>query len=61
MSSIHHWNTNKDKPWISATLNKEFLMEKSPKELEKIGRKHGIELDLRRKKETLVDLLYDVL
>ncbi len=61
MSSIHHWNTNKDKPWISATLNKEFLMEKSPKELQNIGRKHGLELDLRLKKLTLVDLLYDVL
>jgi len=61
MSSIHHWNKNKYKPWISATLNKEFLMEKTPKELEKIGREHGIELDKRKRKETLVDLLYDVL
>ena len=55
------FSNSKYKPWISATLNKQFLMEKSPKELEKIGRKHGIELDLRRRKETLVDLLYDVL
>jgi lysyl-tRNA synthetase class II len=61
MSSIHHWNKNKYKPWISAALNKEFLMEKSPKELEKIGREHGIELDRRLKIETLVDKLYDVL
>ena len=55
------WNNSKHKPYISATLNKEFLMEKSPKELEKIGRKHGIELDLRRTKKTLVDELYAVL
>jgi hypothetical protein len=61
MSSIHHWNKNKYKPWISATLNKEFLMEKTPKELEKIGREHGIELDKRKRKETLVDELYVVL
>ena len=35
-------------------------MEKSPKELEKIGRKQNppIELDKRKKKETLVDELY---
>jgi hypothetical protein len=43
---------------MSATLNKELLMEKSPKDLEKIGRKHGVELDKRKKKETLVDELY---
>jgi len=55
------WNNSKHKPYISATLNKEFLMEKSPKELEKIGRKHGIELDNRKRKETLVDELYDAL
>jgi hypothetical protein len=55
------WNNSKHKPYISATLNKEFLMEKSPKELEKIGRKHGIELDKRKRKETLVDELYDAL
>jgi len=61
MSSIHHWNTNKYKPWISATLNKEFLMEKNPKELQNIGRKNGLELDLRLKKVTLVEKLYDVL
>jgi lysyl-tRNA synthetase class II len=61
MSSIHHWNKNMYKPWISDSLNKEFLMEKSPEELEKIGRKHGIELDKRKKKESLVDELYDVL
>ena len=55
------WNNSKHKPYISATLNREFLMEKSPKELEKIGRKHGIELDKRKRKETLVDELYDAL
>ena len=36
-------------------------MAKSPKELEKIGRKYGIELDKRKKKTTLVDELYAVL
>jgi hypothetical protein len=36
-------------------------MEKTPKELEEIGREHGIELDLRRTKQTLVDELYAVL
>jgi|TARA_R110002110_G_scaffold387379_1_gene599219 hypothetical protein len=46
------------KPFWSVSLNKEKLMEKSRKELEKIGRKHGIELDRRKKKETLVDELY---
>jgi hypothetical protein len=46
---------------MSATLNKELLMEKSPKDLEKIGRKHGVELDKRKKKESLVDELYAAL
>jgi hypothetical protein len=55
------WNNSKHKPYISATLNKEFLMEKTPKELEVIGREHGIELDLRKKKTTLVNELYAVL
>jgi hypothetical protein len=36
-------------------------MEKTPNELEKIGRKHGLDLDKRKKKETLVDELYAVL
>jgi|TARA_R100001463_G_scaffold112018_1_gene166993 hypothetical protein len=48
-------------PWISASLNKKELMKKSAKELEKIGRKHGIELDKRLKKETIVEQLYVVL
>ena len=52
---------NKYKPYLSVSMNKELLMEKSPKDLEKIGRKHGIELDKRKKKETLVDELYVVL
>ena len=55
------WSNSKHKPYLSVSMNKELLMEKSPKELEKIGRKHGIELDKRKKKETLVDELYDVL
>ena len=55
------WSNSKHKPYLSVSMNKALLMEKSPKELEKIGRKHGIELDKRKKKETLVDELYDVL
>ena len=43
---------------MSATLNKELLMELDAKALEKIGREHGMELDKRKKKETLVDELY---
>ena len=49
------------KPYWSVSLNKEKLMEKTPNELEKIGRKHGLELDTRKKKETLVAELYAVL
>ena len=52
------WSNSKYKPYLSVSMNKELLMEKSPKDLEKIGRKHGIELDKRKKKETLVDELY---
>ena len=57
------WSNSKHKPYLSVSMNKELLMEKSPKELEKIGRKQNppIELDKRKKKETLVDLLYDAL
>jgi len=55
------WSNSKYKPYLSVSMNKELLMEKSPKDLEKIGRKHGIELDKRKKKETLVDELYVVL
>ena len=53
--------SNKYKPLWSASLNKEKLMELDAKALEKIGRKHGVELDKRKKKETLVDELYVVL
>jgi len=52
------WSRNKHKPYLSVSMNKALLMEKSPKELEKIGRANGIELDKRKKKETLVDELY---
>ncbi len=55
------WSNSKYKPYLSVSMNKELLMEKSPKDLEKIGRKQGIELDRRKKKETLVDELYVVL
>ena len=55
------WSNSKYKPYLSVSMNKELLIEKSPKDLEKIGRKHGIELDKRKKKETLVDELYAVL
>ena len=49
------------KPYISNSLNKEELMKLDSKKLEKIGREHGIELDRRRTKESLVDSLYQVL
>ena len=54
------WSNSKHKPYLSVSMNKALLMEKSPKELEKIGRKQNppIELDKRKKKETLVDELY---
>ena len=54
---------NKYKPYLSVSMNKQLLMEKSPKELEKIGRKQNppVELDKRKRKETLVDELYDAL
>ena len=52
------WSNSKYKPYLSVSMNKALLMEKSPKELEKIGRKHGIEIDKRKKKETLVDEVY---
>ena len=52
------WSNSKHKPYLSVSMNKELLMEKSPAELEKIGRKHGIEIDKRKKKETLVDEVY---
>ena len=52
------FSRNKHKPYWSVSMNKALLMEKSPKELEKIGRANGIELDKRKKKETLVDELY---
>lgn len=49
------------KKWWSEYLNKQDLMELSDKKLEKIGRTHGIELDRRKRKESLVDELYAVL
>ena len=52
------FSRNPNKPYLSVSMNKALLMEKSPKELEKIGRANGIELDKRKKKETLVDELY---
>jgi len=57
------FNTNPHKPFWSESLNKDFLMSKSSAELEKIGRKQNppIELDRRKRKETLVDELYVVL
>ena len=55
------WSNSSYKPYLSVSMNKELLMEKSPKELEKIGRANGIELDKRKKKESLVDELYAVL
>ena len=53
--------SNKYKPFWSEMLNKEELMKLDPRALEKIGRKHGIELDHRFSKINLVDQLYKVL
>ena len=55
------FSKNEYKPYLSVSMNKELLMAKSPKELEKIGRANGIEIDKRKKKDTLVDELYVVL
>ena len=57
------FSKNEYKPYLSVSMNKALLMEKSPKELEKIGRKQNppVELDKRKRKETLVDELYDAL
>ena len=55
------FSRNKHKPYWSVSMNKALLMEKSPKELEKIGRENGIEIDKRNKTESLVDEVYDVL
>ena len=52
---------NKYKPFWSAQLNKELLNKRSTTELQKIGRKFNIELDRRKRKETLVNELYEVL
>ena len=52
------FSRNPNKPYWSVSMNKALLMEKSPKELEKIGRENGIEIDKRKKKETLVDEVY---
>ena len=45
-------------PFWSESLNKQELLKLDPKKLEVIGRKHGVELDRRYKKTTLVDVLY---
>ena len=45
----------------SEMLNKQDLMELSDKKLEQIGRQHNIELDRRKRKQTLVNELYEVL
>ena len=55
------FSRNPHKPYLSVSMNKALLMEKSPKELEKIGRENGIEIDKRKKKDTLVDEVYAVL
>lgn len=49
------------KPYWSESLNKEELLKLDAVKLERIGRKHGIELDRRRTKKSLVDTLYAVL
>jgi len=56
--------SNKYKPYYNLFgnfWNKEHLMKMTKIELQKAGRENGIELDRRRKKETLVELLLDVL
>jgi len=56
--------SNKYKPYYNLFgnfWNKEHLMKMTKVELQKAGRENGIELDRRRKKETLVELLLDVL
>tara|TARA_R110001583_G_scaffold68910_1_gene195720 strand:- start:251 stop:421 length:171 start_codon:yes stop_codon:yes gene_type:complete len=55
------FRNSKYKPYISNSLNKEELMKLDSKKLEKIGREHGVELDRRRTKESLVNTLYEVL
>jgi hypothetical protein len=57
----YNFGRSKYHPWISDSLNKEELMKKSRKALEAIGHKHGLNLDRRKKKETLVDELYPAL
>ena len=52
------FSRNKHKPYWSVSMNKALLMEKSPKELEKIGRENGIEIYKRKKIQTLVDDVY---
>tara|TARA_R110002012_G_scaffold140291_2_gene297830 strand:- start:11285 stop:11467 length:183 start_codon:yes stop_codon:yes gene_type:complete len=56
--SNYNFGRNEYHPWISASLNKQELMKKSRKALEAIGHKHGVNLDRRKKKETLVEELY---
>jgi len=48
---------SKLKPYWSKTLNREHLMKMTKIQLEKEGRKEGIELDRREKKEALVEQL----
>tara|TARA_R110002073_G_scaffold312491_1_gene483946 strand:+ start:31 stop:195 length:165 start_codon:yes stop_codon:yes gene_type:complete len=52
---------NKYKPFWSAQLNKELLSKLTIDELEKLGRKNGVEVDKRFKKESIVDLVYAAL
>ena len=55
---------NKYKPFYNLFgnfLNRQHLMKMTKLELEKAGRENGISLDRRRKKETLVEQLLDVL
>ena len=47
------WSNSKYKPYLSVSMNKELLMEKSPKDLEKIGRNMGLKSTSGRKKRRL--------
>ena len=56
------FNNSRYKPWISKSLNKQYLMENFTKEsLEKAARKVNYSVDRRKKLSTIVDEIYDLL
>ena len=53
---------NKFKPYISVSMNKEYIMDNWSKEaFEKAMRKYGVEIDKRKSMTRLVEENYDVL